>query len=73
MVCNATFIPSYKKSRQLAINPYYGSHDKNLVSLGVNTKDEFIVTEVMVEGPSICAICRKETCDESKRRYLETK
>ncbi len=64
MSCNAIFIPSFKKSKQTTVNPYYGSTDKNLTSLGVNTKDEFIVTEVMKEGPSVCINCRKEKCGD---------
>jgi hypothetical protein len=68
MSCNAIFIPSYKKSRHTAVNPYYGATDKNLASLGINTKDEFIVTEVMKEGPSVCINCRKEKCNEAKEK-----
>lgn len=67
MTCNGTFIPKYKKSKETSANPYYGSTDKNLVSLGINTTDKFIVTEVMVEQGMICFDCRKERCAKGKR------
>ena len=64
MACQGIFIPMYKKSKQTSVNPYFGSKDSNLSSLGINTKDEFIVTEIMVEDKSVCTSCKKERCNE---------
>lgn len=68
MACDGVHVPTYKKAKHVSLNPYWKSTDANLASLGVNTTDEFIVTEVLVEGPSMCARCKKERCDEVKKK-----